>query len=152
MSLLKESIEAILEKSRFIAKSETLIGDPIKFDGILIVPVVKVSIGFGAGAGEGGDSKSGKGTGGGAGGGIKVEPACFLVHDGTTVRVLPAEGSKSKGIDSVLEKIPDLFTYAMDSVRGKGEDKKDCNCEENDDTGCCSGEPEDAESTKAESE
>ncbi len=122
-SFLPELIEAILEKSKAIAKSETLIGDPITFEGVMIIPVIKVSIGFGTGGGEGSDTGSDKASsrGGGAGGGIKVEPSCFLVHDGTTVRVLPATPSKAKGMDSLIEKLPDLLTYAMDSLRKRGD-------------------------------
>ncbi len=124
MSMLQESIEAILEKTRHIARSETLIGEPIKFNELLVVPVVKVSVGFGVGTGEGTGDKDGQkmgGSGGGAAGGIKVEPSCFLVHDGTTVRVLHASASKAKGMDALIEKLPDLMTYAMDSLRGSGE-------------------------------
>lgn len=110
-------IEGLLDKAKEIARSETVVGDPITFNGVLVVPVIKVSIGFGAGGGDGG----GKAKGGGGGGGIRIDPACFLVHDGTTVRVLPATPGKSKGMDSLIEKLPDLLTYAMDSLRGHGE-------------------------------
>jgi uncharacterized spore protein YtfJ len=110
-------IEGLLEKAKDIARSETIIGEPITFNGVLVVPVIKVSIGFGAGGGDGG----GKARGGGGGGGIRIEPAAFLVHDGTTVRVLPAEMAKGKGMDHLIEKLPDLLTYAMDSLRGHGE-------------------------------
>ncbi len=133
MSMLQESIEAILEKTRHIARSETLIGEPIKFNDLLVVPVVKVSIGFGVGAGEGTEDKEGRkigGTGGGAAGGIKVEPSCFLVHDGTTVRILHASASKAKGMDALIEKLPDLMTYAMDSLRGAGDKDEDAQDDE----------------------
>ena len=118
---LQESIEAILEKSRAIARSETIIGEPITFRDMLVVPVIKVSIGFGAGSGEGTDESKRGGKGGGAGGGIRIEPTCFLVHDGTTVRVLPAGTTKAKGMDALIEKLPDLLTYAMDSLRKRGD-------------------------------
>lgn len=110
-------IEGLLEKAKDIARSETILGDPITFGDVLVVPVVKVSVGFGAGGGSG----NGKGSGGGGGGGIRISPSAFLVHDGATVRVLPAEPSKAKGMDALIEKLPDLLTYAMDSLRGHGE-------------------------------
>ncbi len=119
MSKVQSLVEAILEKARGIARSETLIGDPITFEGVLVIPVVEVSIGFGAGGGEG--VSGAKSEGQGAGGGIKVAPSCFLVHDGTTVRVIPAKPSKAKGMDALVEKLPDLLTYAMDSLRGHGD-------------------------------
>lgn len=140
-NVAQELVESILEKARGIAKSETLIGDPIKMDNLLVVPVVQISIGFGAGGGGATgelDAKaeklagtSGQGYGVGGGGGIRVEPSCFLVHDGTTVRILSARGSKAKGVDALIEKLPDLLTYAMDSLRGTPDEKP--NNEEEDD-------------------
>jgi len=130
-STAQNLIEGLLEKAKDIAKSETIVGDPITFNDVLVVPVVQISIGFGAGGGEGDDGAKGKG--GAGGGGIKIEPSCFLVHDGNTVRLLPAKTSKAKGMDALIEKLPDLLTYAMDSLRGHGE-----------------GENEDEEETKSE--
>lgn len=116
-------IEGLLEKARDIARSETIIGQPITFKDVLVVPVVQVSIGFGAGGGSGMGNGKDSGTGGGGGGGIKIEPNCFLVHDGTTVRLLPAKPGKGKGMDALIEKLPDLLTYAMDSLRGHGDSR-----------------------------
>ncbi|MBS1261797.1 MAG: hypothetical protein MAG453_01130 [Calditrichaeota bacterium] len=118
-------IEGLLEKAREIARSETVIGEPITFRNVLVVPVVKISIGFGAGGGETGGGEKRKGSGGGGGGGIRIDPACFLVHDGHTVRVLPATPAKGKGVDALIEKLPDLMTYAMDSLRGASPDEDD---------------------------
>lgn len=124
MNFTREVVESILEKAGAIAKNETIIGDPITFNDVLVVPVVKIAIGFGAGGGSGSggdDAGKGQGSGGGAGGGVRMEPVCFLVHDGTSVRVLPAIPSKSKGMDHVIEKLPDLLTYAMDTLRSRGD-------------------------------
>jgi uncharacterized spore protein YtfJ len=117
MSETKNIIDGLLDKAKDIARSETIVGDPIKFENLLVVPVVQVSIGFGAGGG----SASDKNSGGAGGGGIRIEPSCFLVHDGNTIRLLPAKASKAKGMDSLIEKLPDLLTYAMDSMRGHNE-------------------------------
>jgi len=122
-STAQNLIEGLLDKAKDIAKSETIVGDPITFNDVLVVPVVQISIGFGAG---GGDAESNsKNSGGAGGGGIKIEPSCFLVHDGTTVRLLPAKATKAKGMDALIEKLPDLLTYAMDSLRGHGEGEND---------------------------
>ncbi len=127
-NIAQEVIETILEKARLIARSETLLGEPIRFNNILVVPVIQISIGFGAGGGEAGKTKNNQdrpdhktALGVGGAGGIKMEPTCFLVHDGTTVRVLPAKPPRGKGIDALIEKLPDLFSYAMDSIRSRKE-------------------------------
>lgn len=123
----QQVVETILEKAKSIARSETVIGEPVHFKDILVVPVIQISIGFGAGGGEGGGKGDNEkpsrstGQGGGGGGGIRIEPTCFLVHDGTSVRVLPAKPPKGKGVDALIEKLPDLFTYAMDSLRSKND-------------------------------
>lgn len=122
-SQAQKLIEGLLEKARDIARSETVIGEPITFRNVLVLPVVKISIGFGAGGGEGGEGGKGKGSGGGGGGGIRIEPTCFLVHDGQNVRVLPATPAKGKGVDALIEKLPDLMTYAMDSLRGTSDEE-----------------------------
>ncbi len=119
-SQAQKLIEGLLDKARDIARSETVIGEPITFRNVLVLPVVKISIGFGAGGGQGGESSKGSGSGGGGGGGIRIEPTCFLVHDGNNVRVLPATPAKGKGVDALIEKLPDLMTYAMDSLKGSG--------------------------------
>lgn len=126
----KSLIEGLLEKAKDIARTETVIGQPITFRNVLVLPVVRVSIGFGAGGGESGDSGKTKGSGGGGGGGIRIDPTCFLVHDGHTVRVLPALPAKGKGVDALIEKLPDLMTYAMDSLRGTSFDEDEDDSEE----------------------
>ncbi len=124
-SQAQKLIEGLLDKAREIARSETVIGEPITFRNVLVLPVVKISIGFGAGGGQAGEGDKGSGSGGGGGGGIRIEPTCFLVHDGNNVRVLPASPAKGKGVDALIEKLPDLMTYAMDSLRGAGSDDDD---------------------------
>ncbi|MDP8228307.1 MAG: spore germination protein GerW family protein [Candidatus Electryoneaceae bacterium] len=114
-------LETIISRLRNLAHTETIVGDPVEFGEVTILPVIKFSVGFGAGGGEGtdsGDTKKGSGHGGGAGGGgASVSPVGFLVWDGKDVRFISVSG-KSK-MDSLFEVVPDLM-----SKFGGGKKKK----------------------------
>jgi len=99
-----EILKGVVGELREIAKSETVIGEPITAGETTILPVVKVSVGFGAGGGQGEDDKRG-GFGGGGGGGAKIEPAGFIIVTKDDVKFLPAGKGKWEG---VIDAIPGL--------------------------------------------
>jgi uncharacterized spore protein YtfJ len=77
---LSEVIKTALDQMQSIAKTETVIGEPIKAGDMTLIPVSRVSIGFAAG-GAGKDNTSA--TGAGTGGGVTVTPVAFIeVSDG----------------------------------------------------------------------
>ena len=100
----------------------TIIGEPIgSIDGMIIIPISKVSFGFVAGGSEFTDetlneySKKEKEElveyrlpfGGGAGAGASINPVAFLVVQNGTARLLPIEHTSS--IDRLLDYVPDLI-------------------------------------------
>ncbi|MBD3343898.1 MAG: sporulation protein, partial [Chitinivibrionales bacterium] len=48
---LSDVIQTALEKINYIAKTETVIGEPIVAGDVTLIPVSKISIGFAAGGG-----------------------------------------------------------------------------------------------------
>ena len=93
---LPDVIKAALDQIQIIAKTETVIGDPIIAGDVTLIPVSRVSIGFAAGGTGGTDTKSGAGTGGG----ISIDPIAFITITKGRVDVVPL--SKS---DPMLQKI-----------------------------------------------
>ena len=100
----------------------TIIGDPIQAsNGIVVIPISKVSFGFAAGGsefkGETVDEYNKKDKdeqiqyrlpfGGGAGAGVSISPVAFLVIQGNVVKLMPVNHSTS--FDRLLDYIPDLF-------------------------------------------
>ncbi len=67
-------VERLAEKLGLLARSSTVYAEPIKSDGVTIVPVSKVRLGFGGGGG----SQQGKQQGSGGGGGVRVTPVGFI--------------------------------------------------------------------------
>jgi uncharacterized spore protein YtfJ len=127
MSTTAEQIlKTILDEVKTIAKTETIIGEPITIANNTIIPVCKVCIGFGGGGGEGQmQEKKGGGAGGGGGGGVKIDPAAFIVIKGEEVNVL---GVKPGKLESLFESVPGIIEKireAREAKKGKKEKEEE---------------------------
>ena len=58
--------------------------------------------------------------GGGGGAGVKVTPVCFLVVNGTSVKVLAVDAAPETSLDRVVDMIPDV----VNKITGLMEEKK----------------------------
>ncbi len=104
---LEEMLNKVIDQLQTVAKTETVIGESFKLGEFDCVPVVKVSMGFGSGGGSVEGTAKGGGKAGGAGAGISLEPLGFLVTKGDEISMVSI--SRSKGLQSVFEKVPDLL-------------------------------------------
>ncbi|MCL2342680.1 MAG: sporulation protein YtfJ [Firmicutes bacterium] len=94
----------------------TVIGEPITTpDGLLIIPVSKVSVGFASGGGDG-SLKEHKGFGGGSGAGIKIDPIGFLVIKDGGARMLNIAPPLGTTIDRLVELVPDVLDRVEDFI------------------------------------
>jgi uncharacterized spore protein YtfJ len=114
----RELIKSILDELKAIAKTETIVGEPITIGDKTIVPVCKITLGFGAGGGTGGTKDKGEGAGSGGGGGVAIFPAAFIVIKGDEVSVL---GVKPGKWEYVLEAIPGIIEKFREGKKGKKE-------------------------------
>ncbi|MDP3024144.1 MAG: spore germination protein GerW family protein [candidate division Zixibacteria bacterium] len=114
----QELIKSILEELKAIAKTETIVGEPITIGDKTIVPVCKITLGFGAGGGTGGAKDKGEGSGSGGGGGVAIFPAAFIVIKGDEVSVL---GVKPGKWEYILEAIPGIIEKFREGKKGKKE-------------------------------
>ncbi len=102
---LAEVIKTALDQIQYIAKTETVIGEPIQAGAVTLIPVSKVSIGFAAG-GAGKDEKSSQGAG--TGGGVTVIPIAFLAVVGEDVSIHPISKSEPD-LSSLLSLAPEVI-------------------------------------------
>jgi len=119
---LDAMVNKVFDELRSAVKTETVIGQAFKLGEFECVPVIKVSMGFGSGGGSGDRSKNSSGNGGAAGAGIGLDPVAFLVTRGDEISLVSI--TKSKGMDAVFEKVPDLLEKVMDK-RTKKEGKRE---------------------------
>ncbi len=118
----------------------TIIGEPIETsNGIVIIPISKVSFGFAAGGsefkGETVDEYKRKDKdesiqyrlpfGGGSGAGVSINPVSFLIVQNDKVKLLPV--SHSSCIDKILDYIPELFDKVECMTENKKEKKEEQN-------------------------
>lgn len=116
-----------MQKIREMIDVNTIIGEPIKTDGVTIIPVSKVSFGFASG-GSDFSTKNQKpdadnAFGGGGGAGVNINPIAFLIVKGDTVRLLPVAPPPGTTVDRVVEMVPEV----IDKVTGfieKQQEKK----------------------------
>jgi len=94
---LADVIKTALDQIKYIANTETVIGEPITAGEVTLIPVSKVSVGFAAG-GAGDSEKNSGGTG--TGGGINITPVAFISVCGDHIQVHPLTAS-----DPILSKI-----------------------------------------------
>jgi len=117
----KDLIKSILDELKTVARTETIIGDPITIEEKTIIPVCKITLGFGAGGGTGGAKDKGEGLGSGGGGGVCVYPAAFIVIKGDQVSLL---GVKPGRWEPVLEAIPGIIEKFKEKKKEKKEEEK----------------------------
>lgn len=116
----------------------TIIGEPIETsNGIVIIPISKVSFGFAAGGsefkGETVDEYKKKDKdesiqyrlpfGGGSGAGVSINPISFLIVQDNKVKLLPVNHSSC--FDKILDYIPELFDKVECIIEGKNNFKED---------------------------
>lgn len=96
---VNKNLDTLFTKMENFVSTKTVVGEPIKLDNIVILPLVDVVFGVGAG---GGSETEAKASGGGGGGlGAKINPSAVIVIIDDTVQVLNLKNqdSLSKLID-----------------------------------------------------
>jgi len=74
VNVVENLVKTTLGEIEKVLGTKTVVGEPIKVEGVTLIPLISVGFGFGAGGGEGkGEAKTkGEGIGGGTGGGAKA--------------------------------------------------------------------------------
>ncbi len=116
----KDLISEALGKIHEMADANTVMGDPIKVDGITIIPVSKVSYGFAGGGSDLPTKNEKEAFGGGTGGGMTLQPLGFLIVSNGDVKFIQINLDTSK-TSAVVNMIPDLIDKIKDIAGGKGD-------------------------------
>ncbi|UCD94416.1 MAG: sporulation protein, partial [Candidatus Zixiibacteriota bacterium] len=91
---VSEILKDVVGELKEIARTQTVVGEPITVRDKTVVPVVKISVGFGAGGGQGEAPDKGGGFGGGGGGAARIEPSAFIIMDDEKISLLSAKPGK----------------------------------------------------------
>jgi uncharacterized spore protein YtfJ len=116
---LPDVIKAALDQMQLIAKTQTVVGEPITAGAVTLIPVSKVSVGFAAG-GTQQDRPGGAGTGGG----VTVTPVAFVSICEGTVHVHSLQKS-DLDLGKLLALAPELVEKLAKWLDRKNEKKAD---------------------------
>lgn len=118
-----EILKGVVGELKEMARSESIIGDPITVGDKTVIPIVKLSVGFGAGGGQGEDEKKRAGFGGGGGGGASIEPAAFIIMDKDGITLLPVKKGSWEGVIDAIPGIAKKISKLKDQFSSdKGKD------------------------------
>ena len=105
-------MQATMENVKNMLKVDTVVGGPIVTpDGIMLVPISRVSVGFGGGGVEFGEKKpnGSRPYGGGNATGVKIEPIGFLVIKDGVVRMIDVLPPASNTVDRIIDLVPQVM-------------------------------------------
>jgi len=119
---INEFNESTVQKIREMIDVNTVVGTPITTpDGIMVIPVSKVSLGFVSG-GSDWTKEAGKNPnfGCGTGTGVTIQPVAFLIVKDGNVKLINVTQPAGNTLDRVVDLVPDV----MDKVsEWRGKDK-----------------------------
>ena len=123
---IKGIMDVTMDKIRTMVDADTIIGKEITLEnGIVIIPVSKISFGFASGGSDFPSKTNAKLFGGGAGAGVSVTPTAFIVVNGSDVRMLQINKNPSSA-DKAIDLIPALFDKVTALFKkDKNEEEKD---------------------------
>ena len=117
---LPEVLKTALDKLQYIAKTETVFGNPIEAGNVTLIPVSKVSIGFAAG-GTNTEKKSGAGSG--TGGGVQIVPVALISISGEDVTIHSLDTSDPM-LSKILSMAPGVIKKVSEFVDKKNSNHK----------------------------
>ncbi len=104
-----ELMDVTMTRIKQLVDTNTIVGSPIVTpDGIMVIPVSRVSFGFGTG-GTGNTGNKGIGYMGGNGAGVKVEPIGFLIVKDGSCRMINIAPPPHNTVERVVEMVPDII-------------------------------------------
>lgn len=113
---------AALANLRSLVDVNTIIGNPITTpQGVVIIPVSKVSFGYGSGGSDLPVERQGFGAA--TGGGVTIQPLAFLVVNGENVQLLQMQTADNTG-DRIVNAVPGVLDKLLDLIPKKDGDKK----------------------------
>ena len=119
---INDFTQSALKSLRSLVDVNTIIGEPINTaEGVVIVPISKVSFGYASGGSDLPVQKEGDLFGGGTGGGVTIQPLAFLVINGKDVSLLQMQSADSTA-DRIVNAVPGLMDKVIGLIK-KGKDK-----------------------------
>jgi len=128
---IQNIMETTLDTIKGSIDANTIIGDPIKTDTTVVVPISKVTIGFGIGGGEYSkgyseevkNDKNDTNFAGGSAGAVSMQPVAFVVVEDGQTRLMSLDNNINM-IDNILTITPKVIEKLQKLSQNNKEDSK----------------------------
>ncbi|MCL2857325.1 MAG: GerW family sporulation protein [Oscillospiraceae bacterium] len=121
---ISDFTQSALNSLRSLVDVNTIVGEPITTgEGIVIIPISKVSFGYCSGGSDLPTEKPKDLFGGGTGGGVTIQPLAFLVINGGDVSLLQMQTAENTA-DRIVNAVPGLLDKVIGMVK-KSKEKDD---------------------------
>lgn len=131
---IQSIMETTLETIKNSIDSNTIVGNPIKAESSVIVPISKVTVGFGIGGGEYNknnkkDIKYDANFTGGSRGAITISPVAFVVVENGETRLISLEDNINL-VDNILTVTPRIIDKVQKILKHDKNNDKDVKFQE----------------------
>lgn len=135
-SSIKSIMDTTLDSIRTTIDANTIIGDPIRTETTVVVPISKVTIGFGIGGGEYSRGQSEKkeiqntddsNFAGGSAGAISLQPVAFVVVENGETRLMSLDHNINM-VDNILSVTPKILEKIQKLKNNDCENKDNKEC------------------------
>ena len=106
-SSVNDNLQMMFSKMESFISTKTVVGEPVQFGEVIIVPLVDVAFGVGAGLNESSHDKKARDAGGGAMG-AKMTPAAVVVIMNGTVQMVNVKNQES--VNKFIDMIPGILS------------------------------------------
>jgi uncharacterized spore protein YtfJ len=117
MEHVENLLKVNLSEIERLLSTKSVVGEPMKIEGVTLIPLISFGFGFGAGGGSGKAEKSGsgEGLGAGTGGGGGIKPVAVVIVSDEGVSIEPIRGAAA----NILEKLGSAIGAAAEKARKK---------------------------------
>ena len=98
---VEDVIDKLMKGMNGFLSTKTVVGEPLRYGDVMLIPLVDVS--FGVGAGAGAKEKKANASGGMGG---KITPSAILVLNGDNIRLVNIKNQDS--MTKILDMVPDI--------------------------------------------
>ncbi|HDR05970.1 MAG TPA: sporulation protein [Candidatus Marinimicrobia bacterium] len=116
--MIQTTIETLLEKAKEIARSETVVGEPITAGSVTLIPISKISVGFGTGGFLNDEKKKNSEA---ATGGIQVTPVAVIAVFEDSAKLLTLD-KREQSLSKLIDLVPDVLDRFAPKKKKGGEE------------------------------
>lgn len=119
---LNSSLDSLFSKMENYVSTKTVVGEPMKVDDTILLPLIDVSFGVGAGSMEKNNDKDGKDVGLG-GLGAKITPSAVIAIQNGNIQLISVKNQDS--INKIIDMVPGAISKVESFIKGRGTNKEE---------------------------